>query len=390
MTLMRYVLVPFLALALTTSNRNVHGQEVIVGRSENRIDFERFVALSESANLDESKTTELLTFFGSPSNDYNESLYIPIAALPHSLCTGETSKRAIDTWISGMLKKLMSNQRRLKDKLADKTSAELIAVALDQEQYSDVRIAATLFLDRLNSADAYDCAVLLLLLSDENFFQILGVEQQANQRELPNLRREMLSKTEFEWIEKLLNLNALLVENDSALDSIKGGVKNLAELAFTIPFQLRKYGDGNEKLQGLLPQISDNSYPQRLRREFLSCFLRDIRGRFETLSADEISQTYHKYVPSCNYMLSVSLCCDNLEEFLSARAYAFDWHRFSCPTNETCTTIDQPGMVDIERILTERRGKLQSANTLSLIHELNGFGEKFRAHAVKELLTELR
>ena len=89
-------------------------------------------------------------------------------------------------------------------------------------------------------------------------------------------------------------------------------------------------------------------------------------------------------------MLSVSLCCDNLEEFLSARAYAFDWHRFSCPTNETCTTIEQPGMVDIERILTERRGKLQSANTLSLIHELNGFGEKFRAHAVKELLTELR
>jgi hypothetical protein len=62
MTLMRYVLVPFLALALTTSGRNLHGQEAIVVRSENRIDFERFVALSEIVNLDESNTTELLTF----------------------------------------------------------------------------------------------------------------------------------------------------------------------------------------------------------------------------------------------------------------------------------------------------------------------------------------
>lgn len=363
--------------------KNVNGCVPHASGVEFQKNLEIFVKLSEMQSLDESSTNELLAFFGSSTSRYQQELMLPVGFLPRVLCTGDCSQVAIESWIMAMVRKFNSDEFHFNDEFPKKHLSELLAVALDQNQDRGLRIAIILYLDRNDSAEKYDCEILLLLLSNQSITQLAKINRSSNAPDLASFRVHLLNRNDLKWIGKLDELNCVLLQKGSTFLQIKNEVDSLRSLPIVIPFRLADVQAKNEYFEKEYGRFSSLSFPQYIRGSCFSFFLHEIRSRFEALPEKELAPLYKDFLPVCDYMLSLSLCCDNLEQFLSARALAFDWHRYARPKDENCPTIQYPGMIDIEKILAKNRGRLESANAFSLLKKLIAFAEVFRAYASK-------
>lgn len=349
---------------------------------EARLDFGRFAELSSTEQLDEAATTELLQFFGSSTQQYHPDHFLPTAALPLVLCHEECSGAVVDTWIANMMKKFKKRKSDRTD-VTEKSEVELVALAADKNAHRALRIAVTLYLDRLGTADAADATALVLLLDDPSFQRLSHETVEAESNRMPQFRADTLRDPTLSWIGKLQRLNEVLLLEDAKLSDIKAAVEALRKTKITIPFMLSHYQIGDGNFETHYSQFSNCSYPQQVRSMCLAYYLADIRGRFEALANEDLESKYEEFVPSSDFMLSLALCCDNIEELLSARAYSFDWHRYCRVTKENCSTLRQPCMSDIELILQANQGtigSLEPTAALLLVQKLNRFGERFRAY----------
>lgn len=352
---------------------------------EAKLDFGRFAELSSATQLDDTATIELLQFFGSSTQLYHPDHFLPTAALPSILCHEDCSQAAINTWIANLLEKFKKRKRDTTDEV-EKCEVELIALAADQNVPLALRIAATLYLDRLGTSDAADATALVLLLDDPSFRRLSHHKFKVDEYLLPQFRADKLRDPKFSWIRKLQRLNEILLREEAKLSDIRTAVEDLQKTTLTIPFMLSQYQIGNVDFEVVYTLVSNCSYPQHVRRKCFAYYLADIRGRFEALASEDLESKYKEFLPSSDFMLSLSLCCDNFEELLSARNYSFDWHRYCGVSNENCSTLQHPGIPDIERSLEANRGALvilESTELLLLVRKLNQYGQEFRAYNSK-------